>query len=590
MNDINGQTGVSIKYMRFYSAEGYGKTNDVYINIWPEINASFNQLYEARYKFYILNAPITGLTISDQDNTEFKRIIPLPAFWDPFQPNLTIDFRFKHNSTIFYNNLYNAVCNDLNNRIHFELRENTEDIKSIYIKILVHINHTILAKDFLLTSNGFTIADIKDAIINLHNAPTVSTYSNNDVLNEIIQFLGTTGVQINEVIQFLLICKMSGDAGCVEFIKRLDKYRDVIDYDDKDTGTTKVLDLDTKTRPLTFIYTGDALCAANAIVNNVKCVFKAYPLLHESDAYFCQFLGNKYNLEKDLINFMAPYMPDIKQAHKYVKLPWELNALSRNDISNAVSTICMHLIAKEFNVPVNVATWPPPQSSDEFVRYVISISSMMTFKDRLNRIINNIISELKLNSIWRSQQHSAELPNISFIDAVHQHYNVAGFFNPLIDFFKETIVIPDETLRGPVYAHITKTIETRIKISIKESLQNFATPLLDQSRSHSQEVLIEDEDMGQEVEAPTQKSKSKKRTPSTKSKNPKAKTDSFVRKTPTIKKVKVYEDEEVDEEADFESSTETDDSNEEVFLPSPPGEIRKNPARKGRVKTYAPES
>jgi len=69
----------------------------------------------------------------------------------------------------------------------------------------------------------------------LHNAPTVSIYSNNDVLNEIIQFLGTTGVQINEVIQFLLICKMSGDAGCVEFIKRLDKYRDVIDYDDKDT-------------------------------------------------------------------------------------------------------------------------------------------------------------------------------------------------------------------------------------------------------------------------------------------------------------------------------------------------------------------
>ena len=51
----------------------------------------------------------------------------------------------------------------------------------------------------------------------------------------------------------------------------------------------------------------------------------------------------------------------------------------------------------------------------------------------------------------------------------------------------------------------------------------------------------------------------------------------------------IVDDEEA-EEADFESSTETDDSNEEVFLPSSNGEIRKNPARKGRAKTYAPES
>lgn len=38
------------------------------------------------------------------------------------------------------------------------------------------------------------------------------------------------------------------------------------------------------------------------------------------------------------------------------------------------------------------------------------------------------------------------------------------------------------------------------------------------------------------------------------------------------------------EEEDFKSSTETDDSNEEVFLPSPTGEIHKNPVRKGRAK------
>jgi hypothetical protein len=269
----------------------------------------------------------------------------------------------------------------------------------------------------------------------------------------------------------------------------IDKSKHKIIFNDKEE------DLDTRDRPIIYLSTGDSLCAANAIISNVKCVFK-YNYINDKKSkidYLAQYLGNKYTF--NINNFLSVYINSIDKACKLLNEPYNYMSLNINDQITYVPIICHKLIClilkKQYVYrDINIDRSKP----DDYIKYIISINGIIDFAT-LDNVISDIIKKhLSKSKIWNSQSSVVNLNSLNILDQMYTYYNTNEFFTPLLNFFKTILYVEDIGLKKDLYDYLQAQFQKKLKLAI-ESNGLILNDLNDNRSASSQEVLFEDENM-----------------------------------------------------------------------------------------------
>ena len=423
LQDTRASHGISLKYMRFYKKPIVQPTITVIdddtemvdINqIWVNVESAFGEYND---KFYIFNSAITGLGTKDQfAPISYNRITPLPVLWDSVPSKHRIDFSITpiEVSNLVYDTIYEKLHRELEYLTGIKLA-----VREVNRLVVLHIYAKSQQKSFLLQAKGFPIPKIKEAIDAISNSTAISDKE----IAEIIAFLRDSGIIYKEhLISFLLVCKMSGDAGQVEFLDKISSYNgEVTLHNSKGQSKTQII---YPQQTLFFLYTGDRLCATNAITNNVKCVF-GYA------GNIAQFLGS--NAEFNVATFLREYSAIIDKAYRLIRRTGSfLNLLHMIPIYQFAEIVSVYYELFSYVVGHSIVARDIHQSSrqdsgtgtvDDFVRYVIAITALVDIHDRFDRIIAKIVKRSK----WTKE------------DLLNEN----GKFDPLIRFFANALVIPD---------------------------------------------------------------------------------------------------------------------------------------------------
>jgi len=468
IQDLRTPHGISAKYIRFYkkvktlssSEDEMTDLNQIWNNVESAFDAGMDGTGTNRNKFFIFNSSITGISLKDQFSpASYRRITALPVLWDSVASKHTIDFSIKDNSDAFYDTIYHKVHTELYNitGIQLAIREvNRKIMMTIYIPAIS------AEKSFVLQNKGFPIPTIRYAVNAVLNGETLDKSKE---ITPIVEFLQEAGVFTRNIVSFLLVCKMSGDAGQVEFLRRISSYTgDIILYNKKASETVK---LNSQNKDLYFLYTGDRLCAANAIVNGVKCVF-GY------SGYIAQFLGSESTF--DVINFLDPYLPIIQKALRLTgssQYATDVFSMSHDDKFTAIVSLYYNLFSIIFNhtraaIIIHQSQKPRTGTVDSFVRYVIALGGLVAIHEDYEKILNTIIRKYFSS---RTQEWSLlTLEKMFETDA----------FDPLLTFFTNILIIPDEEdeLRRQVYTFLSEKLLKTGKIIITTSHRSFSLAYL----------------------------------------------------------------------------------------------------------------
>ena len=439
LQEPNLDQGIPLKYCRFYK-----KTDKEYdADIWKKLEDNFDAIdMDSIFKFYILNATIPG-TGSARFTQVYNKIVPLSAYWDTFRAS-EINFRILGAGTeAFYDSIYyNDICNELyyGTGIKFSLNENT-DPKNIDFIISIG---TASAK-FIIHRQGFTIIEIQRTINELKTNQVISEPN----LKNIIDFLKSASPDVsnNAIISFLLVCKMSGDIGCVYFIKKVQDSSYKIKYNET------VFDLNVANKPIIFLYTRDKLCGALSIANDVKCVVESSPL-KDKEVYLCQYVGSKGTFEESILE---PYYkllnPNFKNLSDNEKITSLINTYIRE--FNKVFKVSHVATNKDFEIVV---------SPDILIRYIIGLTSLKDYETNFDKTITFII-----NKHLNKQKKSVFLLSLTQLKALYDKLQTSNFFDPLLTYFMDILIIPNENIKKIIYDSITKRIKDSIGISLTDN-------------------------------------------------------------------------------------------------------------------------
>jgi len=471
IQDLRTPHGISVKYIRFYKKVKVLYSDDEMTDlnqIWNSVESAFDARIDGtntnpnpnRNKFFVFNSSITGISLKDQFSPmSYRRITALPVLWDSIASKHTIDFTIKNNSDEFYDSIYHKIHSELYNITGIQLA-----IREVNRKIMmtVYIPAISAEKSFALNNKGFPIPAIRYAINAVLNGETLDKTKE---ITPIVEFLQQAGIFTRNIVSFLLVCKMSGDAGQVEFLRKISSYTgDIILYNKKASETVK---LNSQNKDLYFLYTGDRLCAANAIVNGVKCVF-GY------SGYIAQFLGSESTF--DVINFLDPYLPIIQKALRLTgssQYATDVFSMSHDDKFTAIVSLYYNLFSIVFNhtraaIIIHQSQKPRTGTVDSFVRYVIALGGLVAIHEDYEKILNTIIRKYFSS---RTQEWSLLTLEKMFETDV---------FDPLLTFFTNILIIPDEEheLRRQIYIFLTEKLLQSGKIIITTSHRSFASAYL----------------------------------------------------------------------------------------------------------------
>lgn len=461
LQDPNTDQGISLKYCRFYIIEQ--EEDDIIIkkNLWENIETEYDKLDEnVRIKFYILNASIKG-TGSRDFTQEYKKIIPASVYWDPFKAS-SINFNIINNLE-FYSNLYDDICKELYyaTKIKFIVNEGDND-KQILLSIQAP-NNSVL--NYKLNRQGFSINEIKKTIDELNKNLDISI----EELKDLINFLQKNGSNNNDIISFLLICKMSGDIGCVYFIKSLDTYNGLVLFNNKE------IDYNVTNKPITFLYTSDRLCGACAIANNVKCVVTCKPL---TTTYICQYVGSEGIFNESIYEPYYDILEEItgtnfriltqeqKDYELFVKF-FNIFIVTFPDLQYEIKQEYQRTIfSQEVSRKLQFIE-EPIKTDDDRIKHILAIIAMNDIKKNLNTIISYIIKTHLSN-----QKVKWDLISLNYLKILYKKYNSLNLFDPLLQFFMNTLIIPNETIKEFIYKYIIHEIEINIGISLTKNYRS----------------------------------------------------------------------------------------------------------------------
>lgn len=464
LQDVNPIQGISLKYCRFYKKvdNRYDET------LWKNLEQNFDAIdKDSIFKFYILNATIQG-TGSAEFKQLYRKIVPLSAYWDPFKAS-NINFKIIGNSNFFYDSIYYEISKELYaaTGIRFTINE-TDNTKSINL-VITAPNQA--QSSFIINRQGFSIKEINIAISELSNDETISL----KILSYIIEFLKENGADNLSIISFLLVCKMSGDIGCVYFIKNIDKSTHTVKYD-KDT---EPIELNVKNKPIIFLYTTDKLCGALAIANNVKCVVQSSPLNEE--VYLCQYVGSKGILDKTVLD---PYYDIIYDIVQKDDPTYDLNNVENDLPKIYIKQFNKIFMNKEYKLD-EISSIFIIRSPDDLIRYVIAIVSLKDFKEKLKNTLNYIIKKH-----LKKQKHNVFLLSLSHIKSLYNTLHSDKFFDPLLQYFIDILIIPNEDIKKYIYDYISKEIKKNIGISLTDNYRVVSVlynPILESSEYQDKE-------------------------------------------------------------------------------------------------------
>lgn len=447
LKDPNTHQGISLKHCQFYRLR---EDTDMDLNdqsLWTHIEESFDQIDpNVAIKFYILNAPIQG-TGSRDFTHHYQRITPLAAYWDSFK---STQMNFKINNKEFYHKIYDEINRELfaATKIRFRIDEGETPQQVVFhIEAPNRAFHTIK-----IDRRGFTAPEIRTAISELSSKIEIS----NEYLKDIIGFLKKNGSTPEQIISLLLVLKMSGDMGCVLFLKELDKYAGHVKFNDT------VIDYNVRNKPITFLYTTDRLAGAAAIANNVKCVIRCKPL---DDSFICQYTGSKSKLHDSMYE---PYLDVLENICNI-----DFRQLNERERDHALFTSYFRLFVAtfpgqhftvkhkhpgaEFSHEVSKLlefTEEPIKNDDDRVKHILAILSLYELKNKLGSVIEYILKE--------HLRKSVHIISLKFLNSV---YKESHFFDPLLQFFMDTLIIPNESIKEYVYKYIIHEIEKHIGLA-----------------------------------------------------------------------------------------------------------------------------
>lgn len=489
LQDINAPHGISIKYMRFYkkqkdgpkrsgtaSAAAAASTSNAAFDapedeemtaideVWANVENEFNNLpaaaaaTNAHRKFYLLNSPITGLS-KQFSPTDYVRITPLPVLWDSIASKLTVDFSIKDKDAAdaFYDAVYTRVHRELYNATGIGLLVHEAADRTVELEVFTP-PPTIRKATFKLKNKGFSIPIIKHAIAAMSSGDGTITFDGKTAeIEPIMRFLHEAGVPPQHIISFILVCKMSGDAGQVEFIRQISSYKGAVVLHGKRASAETVIHLNGG-RELFFLYTGDRLCAANAIVNDVKCVF-GY------SGYVAQFLGHESSFNVSV--FLEAYFAVLEDALALVgrKNAHALAALlgaSDDQKFAKIVELYYDLFAATFDysataIAIHKSAMPASGSVDDFVRYVIAISGLIDIYYNFDKILKGVVAKAKIAK--RAKKWTA---------VTTRELLTSGTYDPLIHFFVSILIIPETEveLKQRLFVHLSDRMLKRAKIII----------------------------------------------------------------------------------------------------------------------------
>lgn len=429
LQDPNLPQGISLKFCRFY------KLNDEQ-SLWEKIEKSFDALDEnSRLKFYLLNAPISGTGSRDFTN-EYIKIVPLSAYWDPFKSS-GVNFTIL-NDDEFYNKIYNEINKELYIATKIGFQINQGETEKQIILSLAAPNGIIV--NYTLDRQGFSVDEIKTAIDELSNSVKIS----NDDLRHMITFLKNNDASTKDIISFLLVCKMSGDIGCVYFLKEISKYNGNVKFNKSE------IDFNVQNKPIMFLYTIDRLCGSCAISNDVKCVIKYKPIV-ENEAYICQYVGSKGTLDESVFE---PYYSIISQICGY-----DFRTLTSQQKNTELSKIYYRQFNAKF--PGLMIT---PETNDDIIRYLLAIISLNDLEKNLTATIKYIV-----NHHLKKQKLNATMFSLGFLKSFYTHLQTDNFFDPLLQYFMSTLIIPNESIQKHIYNVISNEIKKHIGIELTDN-------------------------------------------------------------------------------------------------------------------------
>jgi len=466
LQDMNGPHGISLKYTRFYVKQKEAtKDTAPDLKTWETIEDNFDHLGDTTKKYYIMNAPIKQVRTSILSHN-YQKIVPLAAYWDSVKASSS-GINFQINDATFYDALYENVNRELFVGTGIKLRiHETNDNKVVKVTVT---SNTDVTKVFLLDRIGYPIKDLRDAIICV-NEQRINDI-NEDKLRHMVLFLKKNGASSTDLISFLLTCKMSGDAGVVEFVKQINRFSGIAQVNGKEET---FLDRD---RTLVFVITGDSLCAANAIANDVMVVFNfktsVYVQDEDANVYFAQYLGSGAAFDMDA--FLEPYYDGIDAAvgmiethrkhYSFRDLPSEQKVIDIQGIYHALfKTVFV-------DVPHNpMITWTPSRSQssplDMFVRCVIAVNQLTTFRSDFDDAIDYII-----RVHFKKHKVSRQVINFHNLQSLYTFYDSSRFFDPLLMFFKDVLVIPNAQLQHAMYNYLQSELQKRLRISLTTNVE-----------------------------------------------------------------------------------------------------------------------
>lgn len=489
LHDPNLPQGIASKYTRYYDLE-----TDESMNIWREIDNGFNQLGgEHAKKFCVWNASIANAGARELD-TSYTKIVPLPLRWDPVRSgaiNFTVG-KSQIDSDNFYNSVYSGVFDTLHRvtGIKVQLHEN-RSTDPVSINIIITLPQSAPVQ-FVLDDNGFSIDDILHALEIVANKGVRLDDLENETLKQILQYLGTR-VSSDALISFLLTCKMSGDLGCVKFVKRLSLKGTPVYLNGVEQQTA------VRNKPIVFLYTGDRLCASQAIVNDTKCVFK-------HNGYVCQYLSTKYKFDVNV--FIIAYEEDLRSACQLVpECSYDLlTTIGVIPFVEALYNACFQTIVKVQSSQFKIAT------EEDFVRCVISISAFVSIKRDLKRDLNAIVK--KYTDVFRQETF---LISLELIQPMYEYKRVHGFFDPLVRYLHQAMFMPNEEFKKKVYDYIRKQIHDKLKIVLSDNFKVLEDRMPVTNESSTNEDEFVDDEMLDSAQQQAQKKPKKPVKPKAKS-------------------------------------------------------------------------
>lgn len=447
LQDFNAPHGISLKYTRFYAIPS-GKDSTTR-SIWDHIENGFDRLNNnASLKLYLMNAALQKSGHIELP-IHYISAVPLPLRWDSVSSK-NIDLTIVNDSDRFYDSIYDDVTSELYDitKIRLRVHEDTTNPENVVPKVVLELAGQLL--ELALSKNGFSKTVLKTAIDAL-----VGGYIIDEVhLNRIAEFLATNGATQQDIISVFLTIKMSGDVGCVKFCKSIEETRAI-----KLRG--KEIEIGAADPPIIFLYTGDMLCAANAIVHDTKCVFKCRPS-GTSKSYFGQFLGSQYQFE--ISWFIEPYYERINEACQIAGISKTYDFRTVPDDDKLIHL--PQIYAKLFAIVMkqNAPSLPAITMHDEFVRYVIGIVALLDFKDRLKEAIKYI-----LKKHIKKLKTEVTLLHLNHLHHLDKFYKSSGVFDPLLQFFVEAINVPNDYIQSTIHKYIREILENELKIVITDN-------------------------------------------------------------------------------------------------------------------------